>query len=239
MDLSLPVDQGAQTLSTAISNALRTAIANGEFAPGGKLRLDELRASFGVSLSPLREALSRLAAEGFVHMEDQRGWRVAPVSERDLVEVTKLRSVVEPFALRESIGHGDESWESAVVASRHRLGKLEQAAAPAQQQVWETAHRSFHDSLICGCRMPLLLHFSATLQDLSSRYRRLFLSAWPLDRGVHGEHGAICDAALDRDADRACRLLREHIERTGDNIRQAVASRKAAPYNRAQATDRP
>jgi DNA-binding GntR family transcriptional regulator len=232
MDLSQPSEQNGQTLSTSIAGTLRAAISNGELAPGSKLRLDELRVTFGVSLSPLREALSRLAAESFVHMEDQRGYRVAPVSEQNLLEVTKLRSLVEPFALRQSIERGDDRWEGAVVASLYRLNKLDRADAPAEQEAWEAAHRELHDRLISACRMPLLLHFSATLHDLSDRYRRLFLTARPLDQAVRREHAAICDAALDRDADRACGMLREHIERTGCNLRLAVVKNESTPYNR-------
>ena len=232
MDMSTAAEQSGQTLSTTIASQLRAAIANGDFVPGCKLRLDELRATFGVSLSPLREALSRLAAEGFVQMEDQRGYRVAPVSEQNLMEVTKLRCVVEPFALRESIERGDDRWEGAVVASLYRLNKLERVDAPAEQDAWETAHRELHDRLISACRMPLLLQFSNTLHDLSDRYRRLFLTERPLDKAVRREHADICDAALERDAERACRILREHIERTGSNILRAVVKNEKAPYNR-------
>ncbi|TFZ03139.1 GntR family transcriptional regulator [Ramlibacter henchirensis] len=230
--MSQAAEQGGQTLSSTIATTLRAAISNGEFAPGCKLRLEDLRATFGVSLSPLREALARLAAEGFVQVEDQRGYRVAPVSEQNLLEVTRLRGMLEPFALRRSIEQGDDSWEGSVVASLHRLNKLERVAARSEQDAWEVAHRQLHDRLISACRMPLLLQFSATLHDLSDRYRRLFLKARPLDDAVRREHADICDAALERDADRACRILHEHIERTGSNIRRAIVKNEVPPYNR-------
>jgi GntR family transcriptional regulator, carbon starvation induced regulator len=221
MDLTT-ADQPGQTLSTTIASTLRAAISNGELAPGSKLRLDELRVMFGVSLSPLREALSRLSAEGFVVMEDQRGYRVAPISEENLDEVTKLRALVETFALRESIANGDDRWECEVVASLYRLNKLEKVEDPADKRAWEAAHRDLHVRLISACRMPLLLAFSATLHDLNDRYRRLFLAARPFDKTVRREHTEICNAALDRDADVACKIMREHIERTGTNIRKAL-----------------
>ncbi|MGV3570654.1 MAG: GntR family transcriptional regulator [Ramlibacter sp.] len=224
MDVAQAAAESGQTLSTTIAGTLRAAIANGELAPGGKLRLDELRATFGVSLSPLREALSRLSAEGFVVVEDQRGYRVAPVSEANLVEVTKLRSMVETFALREAIARGDDQWEGEVVAALYRVNKLEKADALADPLAWEAAHRELHHRLISACRMPLLLGFSATLHDLNDRYRRLFLKSRPFDRAVRREHTDICDAALARNADLACGILREHIERTGANIRKALLS---------------
>lgn len=209
---------------------LRTLIANGEIPPGEKLRLDDLRSMFGVSLSPLREALSRLSAEGFVVvLENQRGYRVAPVSENNLQEVTRLRAEIEVFALREAIARGDDQWEGEIVVRLHHLTKLERATAPGQRvDEWEREHRAFHQSLLSACRMPLLLNFCSTLHDLSDRYRRLFLEDHPIDRDVAQEHRNICDATLERRADQACSLLRDHIERTGRLVLRAIAERNSA-----------
>jgi GntR family transcriptional regulator, carbon starvation induced regulator len=224
------VDEGSGTLAAGIATRLRTLIASGEIPPGKKLRLDDLRAKFGVSLSPLREALSRLTAEGFVvAMEGQRGYRVAPISENNLLEVTRLRAEIEPIALRESIAHGDDRWEAEVVVSLHRLSKLERPADAGASRVddWEKAHRTFHQSLLSACRMPLLLNFCATLHDLSDRYRRLFLENNPIDRDVAQEHRDMCDATLERRCDEACRLLRDHIERTGRMVLQSLTEKTA------------
>jgi DNA-binding GntR family transcriptional regulator len=226
--------QVGQTLSSTIAAQLREAIASGRIAPGARLRLEELKARFGVSLSPLREALSRLAAEGFVVLEDQRGYTVAPVSVTHLDEVTKLRAVVETFALQESIALGDGEWEGGIVARLYRLNKLGQAGATAEGVLaWETAHRDLHHHLIGACGMPLLLQFSSTLHDLSDRYRRLFLDERPVDAGVAREHADICEAALRRDAPTACELLRRHIERTGQNVRTTLAGMGAKPQRAA------
>ena len=233
MDITPQPPENGQTLSTSIAGTLRAAIANGELAPGSKLRLDELRMMFGVSLSPLREALSRLSAEGFVVMEDQRGYRVAPISRRNLEEVTQLRAMAETFALRESIRNGDDEWEGGVVASLYRINKLEKVEVADDKQAWEAAHRDLHYRLISACRMPLLLAFTATLHDLNDRYRRLFLIGRPIDKTVRREHSDICNAALERNADLACRMMREHIERTGANIRKALLKKSDLPLKRA------
>lgn len=221
----------SRTLATGIATRLRTLIANGDIPPGEKLRLDELRAKFGVSLSPLREALSRLSAEGFVvGLESERGFRVAPVSEHNLQEVTRLRVELECYALRESMRHGDDRWEGELVTRLHHLTKLERGPTHAERgggvEDWEKAHRAFHQSLLSACRMPLLLNFCSTLHDLSDRYRRIFLENHPIDRKVAQEHRSICDATLARRADQACKLLRGHIERTGKLVRNALAEKE-------------
>jgi len=215
-------DAAPSTLTTALVVKLRASITRGEIPPGTKLHLEDLRATFGVSLSPLREALSRLSAEGFVVTEDQRGYRVAPISEANLREVMRLRCEFECFALRESIAHGTIDWEGQVVAALYRLNRLDANDQPAGVEAWESEHRVFHATLIAASQMPLLLHFCATLHDLSDRYRRLFLQHNAIDRSVTGEHEQIADATIRRDADRAATLLRQHIERTSRNILKSL-----------------
>src|SRR5690606_16668660 len=136
------MDTGGQTLSTRIASRLRAHLMCGQIPPGRQLHLEGLRATLGGRRRPLRQGRSRLAAEGFVVMERQRGYRAMPVSEANLREVTKLRSEIEALALRESIRQGDDQWESELVASQYRLNKLEKARPTADGLIeWETAHR--------------------------------------------------------------------------------------------------
>jgi len=226
-NIAVRAEPSSQTLATSIAARLREEITCGRIPPGDKLHIDDLRALYGVSLSPMREALSRLSAEGFVVMENQRGYRVAPISETNLREVTKLRSNIETFALRESISAGNDHWESEVVASHYRLSKIEKAKpAEARLVEWEAAHREVHQKLLSACNMPLLLQFCATLHDLSDRYRRLFLENRPIDRDVAKEHAQIVTATLERRADDACAMLRTHIERTGNNVLKALVKKQ-------------
>lgn len=225
-----PAGQDGQTLSSSIASSLREGIASGRIAPGEKLHLKDLRMRFQVSLSPVREALSRLAAEGFVVLQDQRGYTVAPVSEPHLEEVTRLRALVESYALQQSIAAGDAAWEHGIVVRLRRLDALGHGSADdAALQAWEAAHRDLHHHLIAACSMPLLQRFGSTLHDLSDRYRRLFLQGQPVDAAVAHEHAAICDAALRRDAAAACALLRQHIERTGHNVRATLSPPRPRP----------
>jgi len=211
------------TLSTALTERLRAAIMRGELVPGSKLVLDRMRASYGVSLSPLREALCKLESEGLVRAEDQRGYRVAPVSADNLTEVIRLRVELETMAAREAILHGDAAWEGRILSALHQLGRCKGGPrTPEEQEVWEERHRAFHAELISACRMPLLQQFCETLHDQSDRYRRIFLKDHAPDRDVPAEHAAIAEAMIERRADDAARLLRDHIERTGRNIQAAL-----------------
>lgn len=209
----------AGTLATVVSDRLRADILNGRRKPGTKVRLEELKTEFGVSWSPIREAVSRLAAEGLLLGEDQRGYRVAPASRDDLAEVIRLRVLLEPMALQMAIEKGDDAWESEIVAAHHRLGKFEgQRELNGVAAEWETWHRNFHDALIGGSASPILLQFCRTLHDMNDRYRRIFLQAHAFDRDVAGEHQAIFEATLARKTKQASTLLKAHIARTGSNI---------------------
>jgi GntR family carbon starvation induced transcriptional regulator len=209
--------QPGQTVTTLVVERLRADILGVQFQPGEKLRFRELRARYGVGISPLREALTRLAADGFVVLEDQRGFRVAPVSRADLEDVTALRQQFETLALRQAIANGDEEWEVRVMAAFHRLSKLPEHM-PGDQRImneqWAQRHEEFHHALVSACGSPRLLQFRKTLFDQSERYRRLSKVYGAEPRDVLGEHRAITEAALVRDADLACALLAEHLGRT-------------------------
>jgi DNA-binding GntR family transcriptional regulator len=215
------------TLSTTLAEALRASILDGVLLPDTKLRLDDLREQYAVSLSPLREALARLGAEGLVVPTDKKGYRVAPVSAADLEEVTALRVNLEVWALGESIRKGDDRWEDALVATHHRLTRLEGGDRTGDRLIaWEKAHRAYHITLFSACGMPVLLRFCNTLHDLSDRYRRLFLARKAPDRDVPGEHAAIYQAALARDAAGATEILRQHLQRTGTNLLRELTGRE-------------
>jgi len=211
------------TLSSTLVARLRASIMRGDLEPGAKLNLDRMRATFGVSLSPLREALCRLESEGLVTIRDQRGYRVAPVSHENLAEVIRLRVELEGMAAKEAMAHGDSAWEGRILSTLHQLNRCKAGVRSVEEQeAWEQAHRAFHAELIAACGMPLLRQFCETLHDQSDRYRRIFLKDHAPDRDVPSEHAAIAEAMIERRGDTAIQLLRDHVERTGRNIQAAL-----------------
>lgn len=207
------------SLADRISSRVRTEILSGARAPQARIRLETLKSEFNVSWSPLREALSRLVAEGLVQTDESRGYRVAPVSRAEMSDITRMRKTLESMALRAAIEKGDDAWEADLLAAHHRLTKLE-AKRQRREDLgeWEEWHRTYHEALTRACGSPLLLQFCAQLHDQFARYRKLFLASHPFDRAVAVEHRKLTEAALARDADKACAVMEAHIERTGRNI---------------------
>lgn len=222
------IDDGKNTIASQLVDRLREAIVSGQLEAGKKINLDRARESFAVSLSPLREALARLIPDGLVTFEDNRGYRVAPVSVSNLREITRLREEFETLALRQAVIAAPAEWERDVMRSLHRLNTAERDPAdPATLERWEALHREFHLTLLAGCEMPLLLGFCRNLLNLNDRYRRSFLVRTSGDRNVSLEHSEIAQGAVARDPEFACDRLREHIHRTGSNLAAHLADRIA------------
>ena len=101
---------------------IRGDIVFGRLRPGQKLKLEGLKEGYGVSVSTLREILSRLVAEGFVWAEGRRGFEVAPVSMENLKELAELRLLLEAYAMEASFARADVEWEGRVVSARDPSG---------------------------------------------------------------------------------------------------------------------
>lgn len=205
---------------------LRRDIIDGKLAPSDKLRIDQLRETYGFGVSALREALSRLVSEGLVESEGQRGFWVAPISREELHDIMGSRMVLEVEALAQSIQHGSLAWESGVVAARHSLERTETSMASDLPDVvvnWELANRQFHMALISGCPLQWLLRFNGALYDQWQRYRHRTVLRRPIPRtGLSAEHVEIVDATLSRDSAKACTALRRHIANTSRTVEAAI-----------------
>lgn len=205
---------------------LREEIIRGNLAPSAKLRIDFLRSAYGFGASALREALSRLVADGLVACEAQRGYWVSPVSLEELRDITTARKVIEVDALRQSIEFGPLEWEGRVVAATHSLERVETSmTAPTPEAVmgWERANRQFHMALISGCPSRWLLRFTELLYDQSQRYRHRTELRRPIPRtGLSTEHKEIVAATLARDHVSACAALARHIENTARSVEQSI-----------------
>lgn len=216
-DLEPVSGNASKTLVGTAYHNLRRDIIEGRLAPGSKLRVEHLKDSYGVGAGTLREALALLVSDALVVAQDQRGFHVKPMSMIDIHDITQTRILLECEALRQSMQNGDDVWESRLVAAFHRLDRTEKRLSGEHTghfDEWEDRNREFHQELISACTSPWIRHFLGILYRQAERYRRLAIVRKPIPRDVHGEHQAILNAALARDADTACRVLSEHIGTT-------------------------
>lgn len=199
--------EAPQTRAEWVDARLRTAILSGELPPGTRLRGEHLAAEWGVSPTPLREAFQRLAGEGWIVIEPQRGARVAEIDADEAADYYELRVQLDPLALRSSIAAGGEDLAREIEASFARLAAVRGTADGLQ------AHRGFHLALLSRCANRQLLRLCTQLHDHTQRYQAT--GTGPRRKGSPaGEHRALRDAAIAGDADRACSVLVEHLSAT-------------------------
>lgn len=213
-----------ETIATAAYRALRVDIISGARDPGERLRMEKLKAIYKVGPTPLREALQMLVAEGLVQAEGNRGFTVAPLDFEEFEDLNIARTAVEKAALRLSIEKGDASWEAGVVAASYLLEKQDTALLDSKSGVpdsWERANADFHLALLSACGSQWLLRVRDGLQDQCARYRRASVYQRIGQRDLREEHRAIAEAALARDADRACALVEQHFAMTARSLPQA------------------
>ncbi len=207
------------TQTEAAYTRIRADILSCRIGPGSKLKIGELCAQVSVGLGGVREALSRLHAEGLVIAMPQRGYRVLDVSRKSLQSITEARIEVESSCLALSIARGDMEWEGAIAGALHKLlGTAERDSIDPLKlnPQWNRFHASLHDLLVDACDNPWLLSIRRDLFEKSQRYRNLSIPLATTPRDLESEHRDLIQAALARDAARACSLLREHLERTRD-----------------------
>ncbi|MFD0372141.1 GntR family transcriptional regulator [Streptomyces sp. NPDC127114] len=192
-----------------ILQALRTALVSGELVPGEVYSAPALGERFGVSATPVREAMQQLATEGAVEVVPNRGFRVSERTPRELAELAEVRALIEvPVMLRLARTVPAETWAGL----RPLAEATSTAAARGDRAHYAEADRAFHRAVLALAGNEQLL---LVADDLHRR------SQWPLVSAPatrHGElvadaaeHTALLDALIAQDLPVVSSLVREHF----------------------------
>jgi DNA-binding GntR family transcriptional regulator len=210
-------DAAAPSLTRQVYERLRADLLSGQWQPGCKLLMHQLRERYASGASPLREALSRLVTEGLVVHNEQRGFAAAGVSRGELQDIVRNRIALESMALAQGLERRTPVWEESLVLAFHRLSRMPrsaQADSYEENPQWEQLHRAFHQALLAACASPLLLGFCEQLYDRAYRYRQLAARKAYKRRNELDEHRAIFEAVLGGDLAAAQALLAGHYQST-------------------------
>jgi GntR family carbon starvation induced transcriptional regulator len=209
----------ARPQTSDLFERLRLDILHCRLRPGSRLLFKDLRKQYGSGLSPLREALMRLVADGLVALEVNKGFRVAPVSREELIDIANTLFELEAIAIRLAIEKGDDRWEGNIVARFHELSKRSMfTSGGTLDEEWQARNVAFHEALYAACGSPLLLLFCRAVSERYSRYRRLWDQQAEPSRNVAREHEQILSAVIARETDAALSLLKKHRSRTTTGI---------------------
>lgn len=217
-DVASDSEDAPKTIAESVYRRLRSDIIWGVLSPGAPLRSDELRKMYDAGISPIREALSRLASERLVTSSGQRGFRVAPMGIDHVEDIIETRLIIEAAALKRSIETGDVGWETRIVAAHHALSRSPfPTSQGSEAEVWSMNHRAFHMALISACQSDWQIYLAGLLFDQSERFRILRAVKTATSgnaRDPAKEHQQLVDAVLDRDIDSSITALQKHYRTT-------------------------
>jgi GntR family carbon starvation induced transcriptional regulator len=200
-----------------VHDGIRADILSGALLPGTPLRLAALAKRYAVSMSVVREALTRLAEHNLAVLAPNQGFRVVEISRADLLELTDLRTNLEGIALARSIERGDVQWEAQVISAHHVLERATMAREDGlgSTDEWSDAHADFHAALVSACESPRLLSITQSLRNSAELYRQLSaLRTAETGRDLLNEHRELMQLAVARNAPDATAALALHLERT-------------------------
>jgi DNA-binding GntR family transcriptional regulator len=191
-----------------VAERLRTSIFSHEFAPGDWVDEQALAIQYGISRTPMREAIKVLAAEGLITMKMRRGAYVTEVSKSDLSQIFTVLALLEGQACREVTKIATEK-ELEDLDSLHL--KLERSAADRDLDLFFAINQQFHDKIQEICANPWMQRVIHDLRKVLKLQRRDSLSKRGRLESSLIEHRKILSALLARDADLSEKLMKEHL----------------------------
>ncbi len=191
-----------------VAERLRTSIFSHELAPGSWIDEQAIAKEYGISRTPMREAIKILAAEGLITMKMRRGAYVTEVSKSDLNQIFTVLALLEGQACRETALKASEGQLEAL-DSIHM--KLERAAADRDLDQFFAINQSFHDKLQEISNNPWMKRVIDDLRKVLKLQRRDSLSKRGRLESSLIEHRKILSALLARDADLSEKLMKEHL----------------------------
>jgi DNA-binding GntR family transcriptional regulator len=228
--MTIDTERPAASLTEGAYIRLRNDLLACKIRPGEKIKINEVALRLGINLAAIREALSRLTADGLVIAESQRGFTAAPVSLKDLRDLTQARISIETLCLRSAMALGGIEWETQIVASFHRMIRTPEYDQASDGEIisetWARAHAEFHFALVAACDNDWLIRLRNLLYDQSERYRRLSI---PMRKGddekyldhqsaQERDHKSLMEAALSRDVTTMEAVIANHMRRTAELI---------------------
>lgn len=204
------------TVVEMLASAIRRDISFGVLRPDQKLKLADLRQTYGGSNHSMRETLRILSSEGVVEATNQRGFRVTSATEDDLRDILLVRLEVEKLGLKRSLERGDVAWESRVIAVLHSVSRADATVLKNPDDVtaleWDEACRDLIMTLISASGSPRISDMAAQFYGQSRRFRLALLREGRIDFAARAARRTeLQNAIIARDEPRALGVLEDEI----------------------------
>jgi DNA-binding GntR family transcriptional regulator len=209
---------------------LRERILVGWLRPGEEIRQELLAREFGTSRVPIREALSRLQAEGLIVLRPRRGFAVTSLNRDEIVEIFELRMAVEEHAMLIATKERTETDVREVETLAERMETLN-PSGPQFLQEWMSTNRLFHTRLIECARRKRVSEIALNLRDAIEPYIRIEANFVGRVGYAIVEHRQIVDAFKNSDSEGAARISRKHCESTLSRLLTNIDFCKEDPFH--------
>lgn len=213
-----------QTRSETLREQIEEMIAVGTLKPGQHLDETVLAEKFGVSRTPIREALIQLASMGIIVIRPRRGAIVAEIGPQQLIEMFEVMAELEAMCARLAARRMSAA-EHAILKATHLA--CQEARDEADSDAYFYKNEEFHRQIYIGSKNAFLEEQARALQRRLRPYRRLQLRVRNRVTASFDEHGAVVDAIIAGKGEHAAELLRQHIMIQGQRFSDLVASLSA------------
>jgi DNA-binding GntR family transcriptional regulator len=207
--------------SEILREAIEEMIAIGQFLPGQHLDETELATQFGVSRTPIREALNQLMSMGIIVMRPRRGAVVADIGPQQLIEMFEVMAEFEAMCGRLAARRMSAAEHDALLAA-HRACK--EARDTADPDKYFTMNEAFHEQIYAGSRNTFLAEQARSLHRRLRPYRRLQLRVRDRTKVSYDEHEQTVQAIIEGDSNLTVELLRQHITVQGQRFADLIAA---------------
>lgn len=213
-----PVRRAADSGDRAY-HALRQALVDFRFRPGERIREARIASEMALSRTPVREALNRLASEGFVTLVPNRGFFVRALDIDDLLDIHELRAIVESAAFARMCRRADDA---QIAALADYWQSVQPAYAAHDADAILEADEGFHMMIARASGNSEIVALLPTINARIRFIRRILIDHARHDDDLVADHTQIVAAALARDAEGGAVLMRSHIELTVHVAREAL-----------------
>jgi len=197
---------GRKPLSHQVYEKLKEVIVKGDLAPGTKLTETEVAKRINVSTTPVREAFRRLATEGFIKIEPWKGARVRDLAEREVIDTYQCREAVEGYVCRLAAINMDAEGIKRLRSLLARSKNIERANAIVE------LNSTFHHVIMEYARNEKLTGMLGLFQNMIMHHRHITAYIDERRKQMCKEHEDIVNALEQRDADRAEKEMRLHVQ---------------------------
>ena len=216
-----PSSSPALTKADYAYREMRDRILDGRLAPGSVLTAEAVASELGLSTTPIREALRRLATDELITLNAHRDVRVNPLSRKEVEDIYRVRLLLDPLAAELAC---ENASDEELLIPRRVLTTTPRRADAYQEML---GNRAFHRAIYGRCGSRVLVQLLESLWDRTDRYRLILVAVPGPARQAHAEHAEMADVFKNRDGAALRRLTTGHLERSLSELLKQLDSRES------------